>query len=271
MNLNTLERKGVWGVEGMADIVAEKLRDRDSITRTRIYPYQIMTTFKNVGQNTPPVVRSALEEAMEVALENVPILPGAGYVLIDISGSMKSPLTGNKPGATSKVNCCDVASLMTSSIIRKNPLAKVIGFNGHAHPLELKTCAKVMENAQFLINKVSGGTACHEPLRLLNDTKATGDWLVMISDNQSHSSLQTNDLRETEGAAHWRIYKLRNPEAKMACVDIQPYSTTQIKSGKDVLNVGGWSDAIFDVLNSFFSGHIDSPNIWVKEIESISL
>ena len=34
--------------------------------------------------------------------------------------------------------------------------------------------------------------------------------------------------------------------AKLVCIDIQPYGTTQAKSRPDIINVGGFSDAVFD-------------------------
>jgi 60 kDa SS-A/Ro ribonucleoprotein len=54
--------------------------------------------------------------------------------------------------------------------------------------------------------------------------------------------------------AEWSKLKARNPGAKLICIDIQPYGTTQAKDGKDIMNVGGFTDAVFDVMARFAKG-----------------
>ena len=61
------------------------------------------------------VVRDALQDAMEIAIENVPEIDGKVYVFPDVSGSMHSPVTGYRKGATSAVRCIDVAALVAAA------------------------------------------------------------------------------------------------------------------------------------------------------------
>jgi 60 kDa SS-A/Ro ribonucleoprotein len=68
----------------------------------------------------------------------------------------------------------------------------------------------------------------------------------------------------------WEALLVRNPHARLACVDMQPYGTVQAVPGPDVLHVGGFSDAVFDVLASFASGQMDN-DFWVKEIEQTEI
>ena len=46
----------------------------------------------------------------------------------DVSGSMHSPVTGFRKGATTAVRCIDVAALVAAAVLRKNPDAEVIPF-----------------------------------------------------------------------------------------------------------------------------------------------
>ena len=55
-----------------------------------------------------------------------------------------------------------------------------------------------------------------------------------------------------------------------ALSDIQPNTTTQAAERHDILNVGGFSDAVFTTVASFASGELDAGH-WVGEIEKISL
>jgi len=67
----------------------------------------------------------------------------------------------------------------------------------------------------------------------------------------------------------WLAFKQRNPLAKLVCIDIQPYDSTQTPDNPDVLNVGGFSDAVFGVVSNFTKG--GGATHWVDEIERTPL
>jgi 60 kDa SS-A/Ro ribonucleoprotein len=54
----------------------------------------------------------------------------------------------------------------------------------------------------------------------------------------------------------------------LVCIDLQAYTTTQAPDRSDVLNIGGFSDAVFRVVASFLS---DDANRFVTEVEAIQL
>jgi 60 kDa SS-A/Ro ribonucleoprotein len=49
---------------------------------------------------------------------------------------------------------------------------------------------------------------------------------------------------------------------------LQPYTTTQAPDRSDILNVGGFSDSVFDVLAAFFTA---DPTRFAAEVEAIEL
>ena len=65
-------------------------------------------------------------------------------------------------------------------------------------------------------------------------------------------------------------FRARNPAAKLVCIDLQPNRTTQAAERADVLNVGGFSDAVFDVLSAFAPGGLAAED-WVDVIEAVAL
>ena len=75
-NLNTFARHGVFEQPGMAKAIAAKLRDPQAVARARVLPYQLMSAFKAAGEAVPAVVQDALQDAMELAIGNVPSLHG---------------------------------------------------------------------------------------------------------------------------------------------------------------------------------------------------
>jgi 60 kDa SS-A/Ro ribonucleoprotein len=268
MNLNTFARHGAFNEPGFARMVAKRIADKGEIRQARVLPYQLMAAYKATGKDVPAEVREALQEAMEIALANVPAIQGTVVIAPDVSGSMASPVTGFRKGASSTVRCIDVAALVAAAMLRVNKSARVLPFENDVVPVELNPRDAVMTNAMKLAAIGGGGTNCSAPLALLNAEKAKVDLFVFVSDNQSW--MDPHRGQATGVMAEWAKLKSRNKDAKLVCIDIQPYGTTQANERDDILNVGGFSDAVFGVMERFASGKID-PAHWVGEIEKIEL
>ena len=259
-NLHTLFRHGVLADPQMVEHIAERLADADAIRRSRTMPYQLLAAHRAIDEKLPRKIVQALGCAVEHAVSNVPTVSGRVALCPDVSGSMHSPVTGNRGSATSKVRCIDVAALATAAFLRKNEAAKVIPFSDHVVPLPrpLNALDSIVDNAKLLSSLPSGGTACAAPLRWLNENDEAPDLVVFVSDNQSWSdfgaTLDSSGSAGTPMAEEWNRLRERNPRAKLVLIDLQPYRTTQVENRDDVLNVGGFSDAVFDVVSSFVGG-----------------
>ena len=112
------------------------------------------------------------------------------------------------------------------------------------------------------------GTACSAPLAWLNREKAPVDLLLMISDNESWADVARGD--KSAMLAEWDKIKQRNPQAKLVCLDIQPYATVQARNRHDILNIGGFSDQVFHLLGAFAAQN-HSADFWVESIEKIRI
>ena len=55
---------------------------------------------------------------------------------------------------------------------------------------------------------------------------------------------------------------------RLVCIDLQAYATTQASDRSDILNVGGFSDAVFEVVASFFTA---DPTRFVAAIDAVEL
>ena len=216
----------------------------------------------------PAEVREALQDAMEIAIRNVPALTGKIYVCPDVSGSMSAPVTGYRKGATSAVRCIDVAALVAAAMVRKNGSAEVLPFEQNVMNVTLNPRDSIMTNVAKLAAIGGGGTNCSAPLALLNARKAAGDLVIFISDNESW--VDTGQARGTAAMTEWQRFKSRNANAKLVCIDVQPYGTTQAKERADILNVGGFSDAVFDVIAQFQTASLQQDH-WIGEIEAVTL
>ena len=275
-NLNTFMRHGVFTDNKMIDLVAQRLSDKDQIHKSKVFPYEMYTAFKSVDDSLPKKLTLALQDAAEYSTENIPSFKGKVFVMVDTSGSMSSPATGYRKGATSVTSCVEVAALFASAILRKNPEAEVIPFDTDVRKVNLNPKDSIMTNTKKL-SLNGGGTDCSSALKYVNRNNANGDLVIYISDNQSWiDSSGTMDVwlgkkqtSLTPTMDQWKKFISNNPNAKLVNIDIVPTSTTPAV-GNDVLNIAGFSDKIFDVIANFVEfGH--DKNFWIKTIETVQL
>ena len=271
MNLNTFDRHGVFKDKGLVKMIADRLRDPNEIRRARQFPYQLLAAYVNATE-IPGEIREALQDAMEVATENVPDL-GRVNVIVDVSGSMSCPITGwggyGRGGKSSSIRCVDVAGLFASTILRKNKLSTVLPVDTSVHGCNLNPRDSVITNAQKLARYGGGGTALSIGMRHLNAHKAEGKLVVIVSDNESWAD---RGYRCGTGVmAEFETYRRRNKNAKLVLIDIWASKDTQAKTRKDVLNVGGFSDQVFKVIEAFVNGDLEGDHLPNKIRSSVEL
>ena len=269
-NLNTFLRHEVFVKSKNIKMVAEKLRDETAIARARVLPYQLLTAYQATSEQMPFEIREALQDAMETAVQNVPAIQGKVVVCPDVSGSMHSPVTGYRGSASTKTRCIDIAALVSAAMLRTNPQARVIPFEQITVNVKLNPRDSIMTNAEKLANIGGGGTTCSAPLAMLNREKADVDLVVIVSDNESWADDSQQWGATTSLMKEWNILKQRCPEAKLVCLDIQPYTKAQARNRQDILNIGGFSDQVFSLIGSFAERGMGT-DFWVEEIEKTPL
>lgn len=267
--LNMLDRKGAFTLPGTVGHVAEVLRDPGRIRAAKALPYQLLATLKALAPEMDGELREALHDAMELSVANVPVLQGSVAVCPDVSGSMSSPVTGFRKGATTAVRCIDVAALVAAAVLRKNPKARVLPFEVGVREVRLEARDTILTNAAKLAALGGGGTDCSAPLAALNAARVAPDLVIFVSDNQSWVDAHRGG-QATAMMAEWTRLKARNRAARLVCIDIQPYGTTQAAEREDVLNIGGFSDAVFDLIADFAAGRM-GPDHLTGQIAAVRL
>ncbi|WP_438383196.1 RNA-binding protein [Asaia sp. BMEF1] len=263
--LNMLTRNGAFGNAETVMYVAAILRDPERIRAAKAMPYQLMATLRALSSDVDPALADALHDAMELAVANVPRIAGRVVICPDVSGSMSSPVTGYRLGATTTVRCIDVAALVAAALKRTNRDALVLPFEQRVCDVVLEPRDTIMTNATRLAAIGGGGTDCAAPLSRLNEKGERADLVVFISDNESWMRVDAN-ARGTALMREWETLKRRCPGARLVCIDIQPYGTSQASEREDILNIGGFSDAVFDQMAAFASGEVGAA-YWVQQIE----
>lgn len=273
MNLNTFARHGVFKHSDVVMHLEKLLRSREEIARSHVFPYQLLTTFLFVESDVPTILKSALQDALDISIANVPDFGDRlVWVCPDLSGSMDSPVTGERKGATTKVSCKDVAGLFAASLLKRCGRIGVIPFTSDVVKVDLNPRDSAMTLAQQITRAASGWTNCSAPLAFLNKFNSPGDLVILISDNESW--VDSGGRRGLSGGggtmlmAQWNAFRARNPKAKLVCLDLQPNTTVQAIDREDILNVGGFSDNVWKVIGAFVEGNL-SEKFWLDTIASI--
>lgn len=285
MNLNTLLRHDVFkngnGADNtMIDYVARQLADPDAIARSRQFPYQFLAAYLNAGAEVPHKIKAALHDAAEIACGNVPTLPGPVVIGLDTSGSMGCPATGwQGRGRSTKMRCVDVAALFAAAILRRNPDSVIVPFDTRSYSAKIDPSDSILSLAERLSKYGGGGTDCSIPLREANQrySKRKFAGIVLVSDNESWINggrvFGYGRGGSTGVMTEWEKFKKAQQkngvaDPKLVCIDIAPYGHTQAPDRADILNIGGFSDAVFNVVSSFLES---DQSRFVREVDAVEL
>ena len=178
------------------------------------------------------------------------------------------------------MRCVDVAALFAAAILRRNPDSVVIPFDTAAYEAKVDPSDSVLSLAERLAKYGGGGTNCSLPLAAANARYANRKFAgcVLVSDQESWVGAGRNG--STAVMTEWQTF-VRNQVRlhgkaqdrgfagpKLVCIDLQPYTTTQAPERSDILNVGGFSDAVFSVVAAFLA---DDSGRFVAEVEKVEL
>ena len=169
--------------------------------------------------------------------------------------------------------------MFAAAILRRNPDSVVIPFDTRAYHARFDPQDTILSLSERLAKYGGGGTDCSIPLAEANkrysDRPLVG--CVLVSDCESwitggrqygygyrgSTGVMTEWQKFVKNA---RRHGITDP--KLVCIDIQPYGTSQAPERDEILNIGGFSDAVFTVVSSFLSA---DKNRFVREVESIEL
>ena len=177
------------------------------------------------------------------------------------------------------MRCVDVAALFAAAILRRNPDSIVIPFDTQAYDARVDPGDTILSLSERLAKYGGGGTDCSIPLREANakygQRKFAG--CVLVSDIESwvygNRAFAYGACGSTGVMTEWQTFvanqkRLGVTAPKLVCIDIQSYGTTQAPERDDILNIGGFSDAVFHVVASYLSGEAAR---FVAEVESVEL
>lgn len=223
----------------------------------------------------------AIEAAIEIACQNIPVLDGNCAILVDDSGSMRGDAGGHsRVSAFSKTNSSMIAHLFASMMAWRQHDVYVGLFGDRLIQVPYKRNVKLLDfnkESYEIGGRCGGATEAGIYTFLENVVKERKkiDNIIVFSDCQiggysGFTAWYGNNSSDRGKHFHelFKEFRKINPNANFIVVNIrQSGGTSVFDKSQRILNIAGWSDKIFDTIKSQCRGW-DSI---IKEIESIEI
>ncbi len=226
--------------------VISSLTNENFVKKSMVLPFRFLTAIgevEKVASSTDMIV--ALNNALDISVDNVPKFPGKTLVALDISGSMSGTVA-------------DIGSLFAAVLLKSND-ADLVRFNEFAAYKVVNPKDSTLTLARS-ISDSNGGTDMNSVFKLITEKKKKYDRIIILSDQQNwmEGSTPTRDLEE------YRKVTGANPQ--IYSFDLNGSGTLQFPEDK-VFCVAGWSEKIFDVMKVMEQDR----NALINKIEAIEL
>ena len=226
----------------------EKVREKlvSGVEYSKQYPFRFLAARKFTSQNW---TATSIDLALDESVKNVPDVPGKTVVLIDVSASMRSAVSGK-----SQMTCADVSASL-GAILGKKYGADNVCLYPFAQSFERLTYsdADSVMNIVGRIERAQVGhaTYAHLPVQDLINRKEKVDRIIILSDMQCYGSYGFGSpLQLQESILRYR--QLVNRDVFIHSVDLLGYGDAQVDpKDKKVQLLGGWSENVFNLIRTF--------------------
>lgn len=251
-------------------IALEMLVDPVLIKKSKIFPFQFLSAYTQV---TDRKVRTALNKAIEISLDNLPEFEGRTLIAVDHSGSMGDGIGSNK----------FIGDLFAAALWRKNSNADLVAFGGWAKYVTMDSGNTLLSLAEKLgmvdvdhstnLSAVFGvADKKYDRVFIFSDMQTWADgrpYDDSRAGRYSYYGRSTPKGAASEGS--FKDYcKKYDVDPYVYSFDLGGYGSTQFKPGNTKgkhMTLAGFSEKIFDIVGK----HETEPSALVAEIEKIVL
>lgn len=217
-------------------LVFNKLTNPEEVKRSKQLPFRFLSAYKNAPST---IYKDAVSIALDHAVDNMPRFDGQTAVFVDVSGSMKNPISSK-----SEMTCAEIGLLFGLALWKGNPnTTQFVTFDTGLYGFNFSSRTPLVD----LIKSVpvqGGGTSTHLTFDYLTQEKKVVDQVFILSDNMGYGGNVNSSFE--------RYKREVNPNVKLYAIDLQGYGTLQFPQN-NAFHVGGWSEKIFDVIKTLNS------------------
>lgn len=223
--------------------VCERLADPKQVERSKQLPFRYVNAIDALSQATDVSrtdkdrLNTAIREAAQASLSNVPALGNNVWIILDVSGSMGG---GYGSMGDSKSTPIRTGALFSAALVGANKDAtnvQLTVFSDRAKHVKLNPKANMFANVEAIEREViGGGTELQAALDLKKSLGFEPDTVIVLSD------MQVNMLRTRTGA------DIFTKDTVKVAFNLNAYGTTPISTINGWYQLSGWSERAFDFI-----------------------
>jgi hypothetical protein len=253
-NLRNIIEAAPPNIEKVYDIIA----DPAQVRKSRQLPFRFLSAYKelqNVSSATS-IVFDALEAAVEASVENMTAIPGKTCVVVDVSGSMGTPVS-----ARSKISCAEIGLMLGVLASRVCEESLFLTFDTSLYKISVSKKAGILSEMKSIPVR-GGGTDMELPFRYLTDNKIKADRILIFSDNEVNRGAPGRPVQ----ALADRYRSGVNASCWVHAVDLLGYGTQQFTGSRTNI-IAGWSEKLLEFITLAEEG----SGTLVKRIEDYQI
>ena len=245
-NLNNILDCEFCSHDWLSEYLYSQITNSVAIKKSLVFPYQIYCAYKNLKQR-PLALVNALDTAFRMAIGNVPNLSGTSCVILDVSGSMFTPISSH-----SDMLIVEVGAVYATMIYLSNKDSTFIKFGTFAKECQYGR----LDNVFDLIQKMQdndGCGYCTDIIPAISGLYKHYDRIFIISDMQVMGDSSWGNTGSPYNTL--RTYQRKYGRTTLYSFDLGNYSS-QIENPAcgNLFYMTALNDSVFKVLEFFEMG-----------------
>jgi hypothetical protein len=247
-NLRNFEKAGISRDARKA--VQGRLADPAQVAKSRQFPFRFLSAYRAVEGDW---WNEALSDALDASVGNLPKFKGRTLVLVDTSGSMRSPISQK-----SSVSHVDIGGLFGVALAKAGMDVDLYGFADGVFQHDLPKGGSILKGIQSFDRKIGSVGHGTETVKSLKAAWNGHDRVILISDMQAfadYGSYGWGSRRETG-----KVTSAVPAEVVMYGLNPSGYRSTALDLSKpNRYEIGGFSDQVFRMMALIEAGNADWP------------
>jgi 60 kDa SS-A/Ro ribonucleoprotein len=266
-NLRNFGQKGILDKAEIRNAIVKKLKNEEVIQKSKQFPFRFYSALRELERDPSTrkfnALQDALNQAMELAVKNIPELPGETYLSMDCSGSMHCALSSR-----SSLQYIEIGAILGACLLKRSSSNIVTGFANDCYPLRnYRASDSIATTAENIANITSGGTNLSSPIQYMIKNKIKVDQAILITDNESWLESSWGSRRIAADYIKDYHNKVKS-DTKFFLIRLDPYGTSQVPPAqRNTYNLFGWSDSVVKFISLIANGGEKQ----IEDIESLEL
>lgn len=230
------------------DDVLDYIQNPVAIKNSKQLPFRYLSAFRELENITyDNKVINALSNAIEIAVKNIPRLPGKTFMICDNSGSMNNTLSHK-----GSVSFKDIGALLMASAEQFCDSAITSVFGETFEIINVLSRDSIFSKMKVFRNRDVGCyTNLWTAMKYLYEKELIVDRIIVFTDEQCYNS---GSVSGTASYYFQQYLKTINSKCILHLINLNCQDGTTQFVDKNVNYIAGWSERIFEFIPMFENG-----------------